>query len=308
MTAPTFEHDALFYDSDERFVSAIAPFLQDGLARGEGAACATTGPHIEMLQDALGSDAARVSFFTDEEWYVRPWSTLAAWQDVLKQSERAGRSYVRIVGEVRFGATDESRTAWTRYESAINRAFEGSRSWIVCPYDSRKLPAPLIEAACRTHPTVWNTHRQPSDGYADPETMLAELPEPMPVVSGEPSMALPIGDNLSQIRDLVRRIALEERLDPRQAEDLTLAVSEVAANSIRHGQSPRRLALWLEQDRVICEVSDRGDATLNPLAGYLPPRQGATGGMGLWVVGQLCQSLAIDTSDAGTKVRFALTR
>jgi anti-sigma regulatory factor (Ser/Thr protein kinase) len=138
--------------------------------------------------------------------------------------------------------------------------------------------------------------------------MLAELPQPMPVVCGEPSIALPIGDNLSLIRDLVRRIALEERFDPRHVEDLTLAVSEVAANSIRHGQGPRRLALWLERDRVICEVSDRGDATLNPLAGYLPPRQGATGGMGLWVVGQLCEALAIDRSDAGTKVRFALTR
>jgi hypothetical protein len=44
------------------------------------------------------------------------------------------------------------------------------------------------------------------------------------------------------------------------------------------------------------------------LAGYLPPPPGAVGGMGLWLVHQVCDALAIQASGGLTRARFALRR
>ncbi len=87
-----------------------------------------------------------------------------------------------------------------------------------------------------------------------------------------------------------------------------LALSEVATNGIRHGGEQRELRIWLTGDAVVCEVTDDGVVPPGPLAGYLPPRSGVTGGMGLWLVQQLCDAMAIRTVDGLTRARFAVRR
>lgn len=51
------EHDAFLYASDEEFVTALAPFLREGLARGEPAVAITTPDNLALLRDGLGADA-----------------------------------------------------------------------------------------------------------------------------------------------------------------------------------------------------------------------------------------------------------
>ena len=59
---------------------------------------------------------------------------------------------------------------------------------------------------------------------------------------------------------------------------------------------------------MVCELTDDGVTPPGPLAGYLPPDPDMIGGMGLWIVYQLCDSLTINVQDGLTKARFALRR
>jgi anti-sigma regulatory factor (Ser/Thr protein kinase) len=65
--------------------------------------------------------------------------------------------------------------------------------------------------------------------------------------------------SLSDIRRFVREQALGASLEWEAAEELTLAVSEAAANAIRHTETPSvTLATRRDDDCVIVEVQDRG--------------------------------------------------
>ena len=92
-------------------------------------------------------------------------------------------------------------------------------------------------------------------------------------------------------------------LDAERVADLVLAVDEIAANSIRHGEGAGTLRMWCEGGGVICEVRDRG-RIVDPLAGRARVDQLAEGGRGLWLANQLCDLVQIRTFAAGTVVRL----
>jgi anti-sigma regulatory factor (Ser/Thr protein kinase) len=305
----TFEHDALIYGTDESLMDTLVPWLREGLERGDGALVATTAPHIEQFRDSLGSDQGSVSFFSADDWYVQPAQTIAAWQRLLFEAAATGVDHTRIVGEVRFGATPDLQTSWTRYESALNAIFEHAPAWIVCPYDERALPPDVIDQAWRTHPTMWNsTRRHRSDRYEVPARLLREIVEPGREVTGPPSLELPIDDQLGDLRESVRALAAEADLPRARVEELVLAVTELAGNTVRHAGGGGRLALWMTPEGIVCEVTDRGGGVRDPLAGLVPPKPSASAGMGLWIARQLSDSFAIGTDDDGTTVRIAVDR
>ena len=302
MAARTFDHDAMFYANDEEFTDTIAPFLREGIANGEAAAVATTRRNIEILRTALGNVATEVEFIVDTESYVRPAWTIAQWKDVLRRSTARGHESIRIVGEVVFGTPDEYAT-WTRYESAVNIAFAAAPAWIICPYDLRALPESVIADAARTHPTIWSGQRQPCDRYVAPVVLLSQIDESIPPVAGKPALDVPLS-TVAAIRGLVRATvgdALPERL-----EDLLLALGEIAANALLYGRGERRVRLWREAGRVVCDVHDQGGGPADPLSGYLAPAPDATAGMGLWLARHVCDTLAIRTDRRGTTVRFSV--
>ena len=302
------EHDALLYGTDEALVDTLVPWLQEGLGHEEGAVVATSAPHIDQLRDALGSDESSVSFVSSEDLYVHPAQAIASWQRMLSDAADSGVAYTRIVGEVRFGATTDLQTSWTRYESALNAVFEHSPAWIVCPYDVRTLPSDVIDRAWRTHPTMWNSTRLKNDRYELPARLLREIAEPGRAVTGPPSLELFIDDQLSDLRESVRAIANEAGLPRARVEELVLAVTELAGNTVRHAGGGGRLALWITSEGVVCEVTDQGGGVQDPLAGFVPPKPSASAGMGLWIARQLSDSFAIGSDDEGTTVRIAVDR
>ena len=304
----TLEHDALIYGTDEALMETLVPWLQEGLERGDGALVATTAPHIEQFRDSLGSDEGSVSFFFADDWYVQPAQTIAAWQRLLVEAAANGVNHTRIVGEVRFGATPDLQTSWTRYESALNAVFEHAPAWIVCPYDARALPADVIDRAWRTHPTVWDSTRHRSDRYELPARLLREIVEPGRAVTDPPTVDMPIDERLSETREAVRAVGHGAGLPGGRVEELVLAVSELAGNTVRHAGGGGRLALWITAEGVVCEVTDRGRGVQDPLAGLAPPAPSASAGMGLWIARQLSDSFAIGSDDEGTTVRIAVDR
>jgi anti-sigma regulatory factor (Ser/Thr protein kinase) len=113
-------------------------------------------------------------------------------------------------------------------------------------------------------------------------------------------------DGLAGIRDLVADRAKLCGLDATRAEDLVLAVHELAANSVRHGGGRGTFRLWRDGDALVCEVSDRGWIT-DPMAGRRRPNTDQPGGRGLWLVNQLCDVVELRSSPAGTVVRVRMS-
>ncbi len=85
-----------------------------------------------------------------------------------------------------------------------------------------------------------------------------------------------------------------------------LAVSEVAANTLRHTSAGGRLRVWQEQGEILCQIDDRG-CIGDPLAGRRPPGEDFDAHHGLWVVNQLCDLVEIRTGRAGTTVRMHMS-
>jgi anti-sigma regulatory factor (Ser/Thr protein kinase) len=109
--------------------------------------------------------------------------------------------------------------------------------------------------------------------------------------------------DLSQVRALVFKHAREAGLAEGRAHDLVLAVSEVAANTLRHTRSSGTLAIWHDDDEVVCEIHDEGTIA-DPLVGSRRPAPDANGGHGLWIVRQVCDLVELTSNATGTTVRM----
>ncbi len=109
--------------------------------------------------------------------------------------------------------------------------------------------------------------------------------------------------DLSQVRGVAEAQAREAGLPDDRVVDFVLAVSEVAANTIRHARSPGSMRIWFDGQAITCEIRDEGILT-DPLAGIHKPSPDATGGHGLWLVRQVCDLVELHSDENGTIVRF----
>jgi anti-sigma regulatory factor (Ser/Thr protein kinase) len=104
--------------------------------------------------------------------------------------------------------------------------------------------------------------------------------------------------DLAAVRILVREQARSAGLTGTRAMDLELAVSEAAANTVRHaaaqGHRQGTLRVWCTADEIVCEIRD-GGVISNALAGH-----------GLWLVHQVCDRVEIASGADGTTVRMRM--
>ncbi|MGH3260809.1 MAG: ATP-binding protein [Trebonia sp.] len=109
--------------------------------------------------------------------------------------------------------------------------------------------------------------------------------------------------DLSRVRALVFQQATAVGLAVSRANDLVLAVSEAAANTLRHTASSGTLAIWHDTEQIVCEIHD-GGRIADPLAGTRRPPPDATGGHGLWLIRQVCDLVELTSDGRGTTVRM----
>jgi anti-sigma regulatory factor (Ser/Thr protein kinase) len=191
-----------------------------------------------------------------------------------------------------------------RHEWLLNLAFGGGRPWrLVCPYDVDRLDDAVLEAALHNHPHN-SGHRardeapayRPGDWLA--RAFTGELAEPgAPVHELEFECA-----QLRSVRRLVRAHAEAAQLGAKRTQQLVLAVSELASNSVRYGGGRGTARVWQSEGSLVCEVCDRGHLDA-PLAGRLSPSPSQLTGRGLWLVHQLCDLVQVRSNDARTVVR-----
>ena len=126
--------------------------------------------------------------------------------------------------------------------------------------------------------------------------------EPSPPAAREPT-SYPYTTDLASIRAIVQRYAIKAGLSEARAIDLVLAVSEVAANTVRHAKSPGTLQIWYDAHEIVCQLHDEGTIT-DPLAGQRQPSLEARGGHGLWIVNEVCDQVELRSDETGTTIRL----
>ena len=109
--------------------------------------------------------------------------------------------------------------------------------------------------------------------------------------------------DLAAVRAVVYRYARQAGLPESRAIDLVLAVSEVAANTVRYANSPGSLKIWYDSREIVCQIQDDG-IIADPLAGRRTPSLEGTGGHGLWIVNQVCDEVEMCSDETGTTIRL----
>jgi anti-sigma regulatory factor (Ser/Thr protein kinase) len=298
-------HNAFVYDSDDDFVGRMATFLETGLAEGASALAITTRSNCALLRDALGPRSEQVGFLDRDAWYVRPATTIAAYDRTLRDLERGGAPSTRVVAEIQFGPTPVEWGEWTAYEAISNRALAEHPAWIMCPYDARLLPEQVIEGAWRTHPEVLAAGRQSCHLFEDPAHVVRDLTpehEPLADLRSVAAAADPV-----VFREQLAAELAAANVPATKALNMLLAANEIVTNAFQHADGPELLRVGLIEGRFVCEITDHGPGFDDPMAGYLPPKPDEhRRGTGLWTARQLTSRLELISSADGLTARLWL--
>lgn len=298
-------HDALIYGTDGGFLDVLVPFVREGLGQDEAVVAVTSPGNIALLREALDADAEHVAFVDAAAWYSHPMRTIAGYSETLDDLFAKGAPRVRVIGEVQFGATEQHRREWARYEAALNAVFADRAAWIVCPYDERVLPPWVIETATRTHPHVWNARSRTTSGaYDGPDAAARQLPPPPPL-RGRPLADLQIGDELAAARRTIQDIGASVGLGAEAVDELALALTEALTNALVHGHPPVRLRVFHEGTALTCEITETGGGFDDPLAGFMRATANAEGGRGLWLLRHLCDHVEFLPRNGKTVLRLS---
>jgi len=297
-----FSHEALFYAGPDEFVHRTSAFIRDGLEADEPVFVVVAGAKIEQLREELGREHHRVQWADMADVGTNPARIIPAWREFADRCVAPGRP-ARGIGEPIYPErSPDELVECQRHESLLNLAFAGGPAWrLQCPYDVEALDASIIDEARRSHPTLV---RGSEHVASDRCRSLAEVAGPFDV-----SMPNPPEDAVSMAFDAeglpaVRRFVFSETraMLRDRADDLVLAVNELATNSIRYGGGGGVVRVWRDQS-VVCEIEDRGFIA-DPLAGRVLPGPGRESGRGLWLVNQLCDLVQVRTQvGGGTRVR-----
>lgn len=281
------------------------PFIAEALTDDEPVLVVVAAEKVSALRHALGDDAKRVALADMAEVGRNPARIIPYWRAFVDEHDALGRS-VRGIGEpIGPHRSPDQLVECHRHEALLNVAFAHDPPfWLRCPYDTEALPPATIDAARRSHPTIATADGSAaSPEYHGIAAFEAPLDDPLREPSRTP-VELRFGPReLGQIRETVGRATRDAGLDDARADDLVVAVNEVATNSLRHGADQGRLRVWEEPHAVICEVSDNGCID-DPLADRRRPAPDAAGGRGLWIANGLCDLVQIRSSDSGTVVRL----
>ena len=159
-------------------------------------------------------------------------------------------------------------------------------SWLLMAWDAKTAQRASAAPDALTGPP---SRRPAGDG---------PLPPPAPG-----AMSYAYTTDLAAVRAVVYRYARQAGLTESRAIDLVLAVSEVAANTVRHAKSPGSLKIWYDTEEIVCQIQDQGTIT-DPLAGRRQPSLEAMGGHGLWIVNQVCDEVEMRSDETGTTIRL----
>jgi anti-sigma regulatory factor (Ser/Thr protein kinase) len=303
--ALTLAHQALLYRGDDDYLAGVLGFVAPGVHAGEPIAVAVPRPRAALLREPLAALDPGIAMLDMVEVGRNPARIIPAMQAMLAHS---GGRLLHYVGEPIWPGRSaaEVREA-IRHEALINLAWPGAEIRALCLYDADRLDADVLGDAEQTHPWVIRA----GEGGLSPRFTGATVPPSSDQPLADPpegAVSLAFGlDDLSRLRTLVTGCAAAAGLERPKVTDLILAVNEVATNSLKHAEAPGRMRVWAEPDGIACQLEDPGHIA-DPLVGRRRPAPSVEGGLGLWMVNQLCDLVEVRTSARGTVIRLHMAR
>ncbi|SNY38263.1 sensor histidine kinase [Paractinoplanes atraurantiacus] len=303
-------HEAAFYDSDQAFLDAVVPFLAGGLEAGEPVVAAFTRHHQALVTEALGTREG-IKYIDAGLQYARPASAIDRYRRMLREYGNTCPAQVRLAGEVPHPGTGVPWEWWARYEAAVNRAFGSLPVWGLCPYDTRTLPAEVLDDVRSTHPFIADgTTHEVNPGFVNPETFLAGRRSAWrDSMEDGPPVATFRDPFPAQVRTAITRAGRETELPENDVRGLVLGASEAVSNALLHGTPPVTVRLWSSPQRMVAAVTDAGEGPDTPFAGLFPTSaEAARGGLGLWLAFQTCSFVTFGHGPDGFTIRLVAGR
>jgi anti-sigma regulatory factor (Ser/Thr protein kinase) len=305
-----FRHESFLYAGDDEFVGGIGDYVRAGLEAGQAVVVAVPSPRVGMLREALSDSASDIEFIDMEVLGANPARIIDWWQQLADAHATRGGS-LRGVGEPAWaGRRDVELEECHLHELLINYAFEGGPGWdLLCPYDVLGLPEQVLNRVAEAHPlhrvtAASASEALPSGNYV-PHRAQDTFASPL---SPAPRRAITYDfrsyTDVAAVRDAVEAFAVSHGLSQERTDDLVLAGSELATNSIRHGPGWGVLAMWAEPGSLVVQFTDDGWIA-DPLSGRRAPDADSTSGRGLYLANQLCDLVQLRSSASGTVVRVS---
>ncbi len=235
-----------------------------------------------------------------------PARIIPVWRSFVDEQVERGRPFRGLGEPVWAGRSPAELRECQLHELLLGPAFRGGPAWrLLCPYDAGALDPDAIDMAHRSHPYVAEgLAARPSGLYrGEPDDPFAG---PLPAPPVEARVIDFAGGLFGVLRRFVAGQAAIAGLVGQRVDDVVLAVSELAANSVRHGSGAGTLRVWVSGRALVCEVEDGGHPRWDPLVGRRCPAPEQLGGRGLWVVNQICDLVQISTAGGRTTVRVSV--
>lgn len=297
--ADGLHHAVLFYRGMAEYRSALARIVQIGIARHEPVLLAVPAAR-PVLADWSDGRSGLVTTADMTELGRNPARIIPALRTFA--DKHVGRP-VRIISESIWPGRSRAEVCEAaRHEALVEGALAGVAGTMVCPYSAADLPESVLADAACTHP--WEAGAdavRASATYAGPGAMPMACQLPLASPPSEADV-IEYQSDLRPVRTMVAAAGNRAGLLASQVTDLTLAVSELAANTLRHTYAGGIAHAWRAGGEMLCQVADSGFIA-DPLAGLSRQPVDEPGRKGLWLVNQVCDLVEIRTAETGTVVR-----
>jgi anti-sigma regulatory factor (Ser/Thr protein kinase) len=316
--AVRLEHAVAFHSGADDLLAQLVPLAGAALERGEQLAVSLRRPTAQVLADRLGATAGAgrlVPLSRPDAGHgaaspvgVSGQTVAARWALELRSLTSASGGPVTVLSEHVGELDGADGRFWTELDAALNVALAGLPVRINCFYPEFPLHLEIADGARRNHPLLRSggqLHHNP--GHHDPRSVLTDRPAAPPPLLGPPDLRLGFSAwQLNEVRTAVEKVLTGCGYERERAEDVVLAVNELATNAVEHGTPEAQLSLWAGAHGLLCEIDD-GGTLRDPLPGLQAPHPSEPRGRGVWIARQLCDWLHVWADDRGTHVRVRAT-
>jgi anti-sigma regulatory factor (Ser/Thr protein kinase) len=307
--AVRLQHAAGFHGSDADLLAQLVPLATTALHNGEAVALALRPATEQALVERLGTTTGLARLHQPESADMACGQTAAGRRAMeLREITATTGGPVTVLAEHTSRLDGFDGGYWTELDAALNVALADLPVRVTCFFPELPLHLEILDGARRNHPVLLMAGQlRHNPEHIGPREVLTARPAPPPVLLGPPDMRMEFSAwQLHEVRTAVEQALEAADYGRERAEDVVLAVNEVATNAVEHGTPEARLSVWAGPGGLVCEIDD-GGTLRDPLPGLQAPHPAEARGRGVWIARQVCDSLHVWVDERGTHVRMRAT-